>query len=306
MEHPGEEPELRRALRAAWDPEIRISWWQALPLLLVLASPTAPVPLRLFGVGLLLTMLVLKWRGSRSYPHEAPLCRATVERAAPGEVIVRLDDGALWGFHVEPGAAPRLTEGGEITLLGPLRGPVVAAVRRPGGGYQGFPGRRCRLYRPAPSGFVTPVPTLSGGQHTALSREQAEIFLAHRIATARGRRGRLAPWRRRVLVDIGTEPSLEDVEVLDAPAGIRGRRGRRDGAVRVRRRDGQVLSWPVRQRAWLLSRGARVWATRPETGLYVVLVLTTDEGRRAEDIWPAKPASADAEAAEAGQAAAPG
>ena len=48
-----------------------------------------------------------------------------------------------------------------------------------------------------------------------------------------------------------------------------------------------------------------MWATRPEAGLYVVLVLTTDEGRRAEDIWPAKPASAEAETGEAGQAAAP-
>lgn len=132
-------------------------------------------------------------RAWRSFPHGVPLARGVIERAVTGEVIVRLDDGALWGFNVEPGVAPVLREGGEITMLGPLDGPAVAAVRRPGGGYQGFPGHRCRLYRPAPSGFVPPLPALAGGPRTALSREQAEAFLAYRIAASRGRRGRLAP-----------------------------------------------------------------------------------------------------------------
>lgn len=93
-------------------------------------------------------------------------------------------------------------------------------------------------------------------------------------------------------MDIGTERTVEEVEVLDVPTGVQRRRGRRAGAVRVRRSDDQALSWPVRDGAWLLSAGARVWATRPEAGLSVVLVVTADEGLRAEDIWPAGAACA--------------
>jgi hypothetical protein len=94
---------------------------------------------------------------------------------------------------------------------------------------------------------------------------------------------KVSPRRRRVLADIGTQPLLEVVVIAEY------RRRRAE----VRTGDGRRFGWPLARDAVLLGQGKRVWATRVEEGLYVVLVTVTDEGRRAEVIWPTGPAVAN-------------
>lgn len=260
-------------LRAAWGGDRLSVWWSVLPMLWVLGRLANPLWMRLSVGACVLGVLLLAWRRRVAFPAAAPLRRAVIERAALGEVIVRLDDGALWGFQVSPDVLPRLHEGELLTLPEPTEGRVVAAVdNRLTGRQEAFPGTKCRLYRPPPSTYVAPVASLDGGADE-LSQEQARAFLEHRIARLSRK---VAPRRRTILADIGSEPALEAVSVAEyAPR-----------RAEIARADGGRFGWPTARDAVLLRRGDRVWATRVEEGLYVVLVATTDEGRRAELIWP--------------------
>lgn len=265
--------EARRVLRAAWDPGSPVKWWHAFIAMAMAGNIAAPVELRAAGLAVIVALAGVAWRGRNSFPDGA-VRRGVVSRSHAGEVVVRLDDGALWGFHVEPDPGALLPEGEVVTLAEPREGPVAVAVtNQRTGRLEGVTGRDCRLYRPASATYV--VPAGEAGPAETLTREQAEAFLRHRLGLLRGP-VKMSPRRRAVVAEVGSEPALELVEV-DAVWGQR---------LRVRTADGGLLGWPIRSGVVLLSAGARVWATRPLDGLHVVLVVLTDGGRRAELVWP--------------------
>jgi len=283
---PGEEAQVRRALRQARrSARAEGRTWvlvYVLPAILVAGLPW-PRPVTLLLACCFLALLIVTQRRRMPQDLRGPLRVATVERVVAGEVIIRLDDGALWGFVAALQAVGRLRRGEELTLPMPAPGSVVAARRNPvTEAWEPLAGSDCRLYRPAPTSFVAPLAAVAAPETTELSLGQAQAFLAHEVGLLSGPR-KLSPRRRAALADIGTEPVLDVVEVAEY---VRRR------AV-IRRTDGRRFSWPVAKDAVLLGQGRRVWATRVEEGLYVVLVATLDEGRRAELIWPTGPAVGD-------------
>ena len=236
-----------------------------------LALPPAVV---WFGILLVLGLVGAGiWRRSRT-PVVGPLRRAAIEHVSGAEVVVRLDDGSLWGFVAAPQFDGRLHVGDELTLPEPREGRVVAArYDASRGEYDGIVGRDCTLYRPAPTTYV--VPGLDAAPAATLTRAQAGAYLAYRMSLLRGP-VKMSPRRRAVVADVGTDPDVELVEV-DAVWAHR---------VRVRRGDGSLFGWPMQTGIVLLAPGARVWATRMAEGLYVVLVALSDEGRRVRVVWP--------------------
>lgn len=289
-DHPGTpgDADARRALEAAWEGAGgRFEWWQAIVLLIVLSSVGMPPAFRATAAILLVTALATMWFRRRPFPARAPLRRGVVLRSSAAEVVVRLDDGALWGFSITPDKLGRLREGETVVLLEPQEGPIaVAGLDEVTGRYEGTPGRDARLYRPPPAALVGPVAPLGPGPVTGtLSEEQARTYLTHRIGRLNAGH-KIAPRRRAVLADIGTEPRLELVETVPTEPGT----------VRVRRGDGAMFAWPVARqpaRAGLPARwppvtvagGHRVWATRVDDGLYVALVVSTDD-LRSDIVWP--------------------
>ena len=289
-----DETAVRRALSAGE----RKRWLAATPMLLLclywliradsaaMRLLMAAVLLVFVGSAALASMRRLGWgRGPA-----APLRRALVEHVDSGEVVMRLDDGSLWGFRAEPDVARSLVEGARLTLPEPGTGAVEAVRRDPDTGeLTVVVGKKCRLFRPAPTTYLAPVAALGdadtagaatlgggtrGGRLGDLSEGQARAYLTYVVSRSRGRKR--TPLRRAVLADIGAEPAAELVEVVAVWAD----------RVRVRRADGRLLSWPVKGSTVPLAPGARLWATRPAEGLYVVLLRVSDEGRRVRVVWP--------------------
>ena len=278
----GEEPEekaVRRVLRQAarhGSAAQGLSWIQGVLTLILAANPVFPAPFRAALGAMFVVAVVLWFRRRAAYRLGAPLRRATVDHLLRTSVVIRLDDGSVWGFDVTPDLVRSLHVGDRLTLPEPAEGDLVAARHGPGTAVlQPIWGRHARLYRPEPTTYLTPVPALTAPGPAPLSEGEARAFLAHEMAD-RGDRPLAGRHRRAVLEDIGREPTLERVTVEAVWAH----------RVRVRTGDGRLLGWPIKTGLTLLDPGTRPWATRVVDGLYVVLLVLADEGRRAEVIWP--------------------
>lgn len=281
---PGEEAEARQAMRVAWRSRAssfppRPPAWLTMVGAFVALDVTRPLGFAALGVGI--GWAALRARGWRRADLEAPLVGVTVASAGYGEVVVRLDDGALWGFRVSPEAFAAVRIGESLAMPVPREGPVVAARRNLGGSYTGIVGVDCALVRPAAAAYRAPIAALSDAAETRLTTAQAQAFLAHRIGLLSAPQ-RLRPRFRSVLADLGTEPSVEEVVVTDVAADrvtVRGLGGQRYGWT--------VRAWPVRPVA-----GQPAWATRLAPGLHVALVVDVAAAptRPVQVIWPSGPA----------------